>query len=57
VSALGVRTRGPSGVALVGSLQWKEEEAGVRRKSKRPGPEIGKLPDGETLPLKLSRRQ
>jgi hypothetical protein len=57
VSALGVRTRVPSGVALVGALPRKEEEAGVRRKSKRPGPEIGKLPPGETLHLKLGRRK
>jgi len=52
-----VRTRVPSGVALVGSLQQREEDAGVRRKSKMPGPEIGKSTAGETLHLKLSIRQ
>jgi len=57
VSALGVRTRVPSGVALVGALQRREEEAGLRRKSKMPGPEIGKSTIGETLHRKLSIRQ
>jgi len=57
LSALGVRTRVPSGVALVGALQRREQKAGVRRKSKRLYPEIDKLPHGETLQLKLSRRQ
>jgi len=57
LSALGVRTRVPSGVALVGSLLRREKEAGVRRKCKRPGPEIVKLPPGETLPRKLSMRK
>ena len=55
--ALGVQRRVPSGVALVGFLQRKEEEAGLRRKSKMPCPEIGKLATGETLPLKLSIRE
>jgi len=57
VSALGVRTRVPSGVALVGALQRREEEASLRRKSKMPCPEIGKSTPGETLHRKLSIRK